>query len=120
MLRRLLPAAVAIAVLSHTAAMADVKLVSADPPAGATVHTAPTTISITFSDKIDAKFSSIVVVDERDQRVQQGAAEATSYGAKTMTIAVKPLTAGVYRVIWRAVGADDSKSKGKYEFTVAP
>jgi copper resistance protein C len=120
MLRPLLPAAVAVAMLSHSAAMAAPKLVSTDPPAGATVHTAPTTISITFSDKIDAKFSSIVVLDERNQRVQEGAAAATSYGAKTMSIAVKPLTAGVYRVIWHLVAADGSKSKGKYEFTVAP
>jgi methionine-rich copper-binding protein CopC len=37
-----------------------------------------------------------------------------------MSIAVKPLTAGVYRVIWHLVAADGSKSKGKYEFTVAP
>jgi len=120
MLRPAFPTAIAVVMLCHSAAIADVKMVSADPPAGATLHTAPTTISITFSDKVDAKFSSIIVVDERNQRVQQGAAEATSYGAKTMTIAVKPLTAGVYRVIWRAVGADASKSKGKYEFTIAP
>src|SRR5215831_8947920 len=113
--RLLLPAAVAVMMLSHSA-MAENKLVSADPPVGGIIHAVPTAVSITFKDKIDPKFSSIVVVDERNQRVEQGAVEATSYSAKTMRIALKPLTAGVYRVIWHAVAPDNSKSKGKYEF----
>jgi methionine-rich copper-binding protein CopC len=88
----------AVVILCQPPAFADAKLVSSTPPAGATVRTAPARISMTFSERVNAPFCTILVLDERDQRVQQGYVEATSYGSKTVTIAVKPLTAGIYKV----------------------
>jgi copper resistance protein C len=120
MLRSLLPTTVAIVTMCQSDAFASATLVSADPPAGVTVHTIPTKISLTFSERVNGHFSTIVVLDERNQRVEQGLVEAISYKSKTLSIALKPLAAGVYRVIWHAVSSDGSKSGGKYEFTVAP
>lgn len=121
LLRSFLLTVVTVVMLPYPTAFASVELVSSDPPAGAIVRTAPTTVSLTFSEAVDAHKTTIVVLDERDQRVEQGAVEVTNYGAKTISVAVKPLAIGVYRVIWRAEPLDRSKLiKGKYEFTVAP
>jgi methionine-rich copper-binding protein CopC len=116
----LLVVTAAVAMLFRPVAFARADLVGADPPVGATLATAPSMISLTFSDRVDVHLSTIVVVDDRNQRVEQGAVEATGYGAKTLRIAVRPLTAGVYRVIWHAVSWDRSKTKGRYEFTIKP
>jgi len=121
MFRSLLPTTAAFVMMCQSVAFAGSKLVliSADPAVDATVRTVPTQVSITFNARVNAPFSTIVVLDERNQRLEKGLVEATSYAGKTMSIAVKPLTAGVYRVIWSAVSSDGSKTKGKYEFTVA-
>jgi len=109
-----------LALLPGPSAFARANLVSADPPVGAIIAAAPATISLTFSEQVDAHFSTIMVLDERNQRVQQGAVEFTGYGARTLRIAVKPLAPGIYRVIWRAYAWDGSKSNGKFEFTIRP
>jgi methionine-rich copper-binding protein CopC len=113
-----------VAVLSLAgagAALAHADLASADPAAGATVKTAPTEISITFTEEVEPKFSSIQVLDAGGKRVDEGAAHTAADNEKLLSIGLKPLAPGIYKVIWHATAADDShKTKGNYEFTVKP
>ena len=110
-----------VMVLSHTHAFAHAELVSANPPANGTVQAAPKEISITFSEAVEAKFSSIEVLDDKAQRLEQGKPQTVPNDPKTLRVSVKPLSAGRYKVIWHAVSSDDShKTKGTYEFTVKP
>ena len=96
-------------------------LASADPAAGATVKTAPTEVSITFTDEVEPKFSSIEVLEAGGKRVDDGKAHTAPDNEKLLSIGLKPLTPGTYKVIWHATAADDShKTKGSYEFTVKP
>jgi len=120
--RLLLCASVAALSLAAAApAFAHANLASSDPAAGATVQTAPTEISITFTEEVTPKFSSIEVLDPAGKRVDQGAAQTAPNDAKILSVAVKPLTAGTYKVIWHATAADDShKTKGDYQFIVKP
>ena len=102
-------------------ALAHADLASTDPAAGATVKTAPTEISITFTEEVEPKFSSIQVLDAGDRRVDDGAAHSAPDNEKLLSIGLKPLAPGTYKVIWHATAADDShKTKGSYEFTVKP
>ena len=102
-------------------ALAHADLASADPAAGATVKTAPTAISLTFTEEVEPKFSSIEVVDAKGKRFDDGAAHTAADNEKLLSIGLKPLTPGTYKVIWHATAADDShKTKGSYEFTVKP
>jgi len=102
-------------------AFAHADLASADPAAGATVKTAPTTISITFTEEVEPKFSSIEVQDAKGTRVDAGKAQTAPDNAKLLSVGLKALTPGTYKVIWHATAADDShKTKGNYEFTVKP
>ena len=103
------------------AALGHADLASADPAAGATVKTAPTAISITFTEAVEPKFSSIEVLDAAGTRVDDGKAQTAPGNEKLLSVGLKPLAPGTYKVIWHATAADDShKTKGSYEFTVKP
>jgi len=107
--------------LSYANAFAHAELVSANPPANGTVQAAPNEISITFSEAVEEKFSTIEVLDDKAQRLDQGKPQTAPDDPKTLRVMVKPLRAGTYKVIWHAVSSDDShKTKGTYEFTVKP
>jgi hypothetical protein len=108
--------------LAHAgSALAHADLASADPAAGATVKTAPTTISITFTEEVEPKFSTIEVLDAKGTHFDDGKAQTAPDNAKLLSVSVKPLAPGTYKVIWHATAADDShKTKGNYAFTVQP
>ena len=111
----------AVLLLFPASAFAHAELVSANPPASGTVQAAPKEISITFSEAVEAKFSTIEVLDDKAQRFEQGKPEAAPNDPKTLRVMVKELRAGTYRVNWHVVSSDDShKTKGTYEFTVKP
>ena len=113
---------VAVLSLANTgSALAHADLASAEPAAGATVKMAPTEIAITFTEEVEPKFSSIQVFDAGGKRVDEGAAHTAPDNEKLLSIGLKPLAPGTYKVIWHATSVDDShKTKGNYEFTVKP
>src|SRR3954466_11406950 len=96
------------------------KLKEASPAAESTVKVAPGEVIITFTEALEPKFSKIEVQDSKGQRVDQGTAQALPGEPTRLAIALKPLTAGVYRVTWRVVSVDTHRSEGSYQFTVAP
>ena len=113
-----------VAVLSLAgagSALAHADLASADPAADSTVKTVPAAISITFTEAVEPKFSSIDVVDTKGKRFDDGKAQTAPDNGKRLSVGLKPLAPGTYKVIWHAMSADDSHmTKGSYEFTVQP
>jgi len=102
-------------------AFAHADLASATPAANATVKAAPTEISITFTEEVEPKFSSIEVKDAKGNRVDQGAAHTAPNDAKILSVGLKTLAPGTYVVTWHATAADDShKTKGSYQFILKP
>jgi len=119
----LIAALAALLMLSNAApALAAIAIADSDPRAGATVQAVLAEITITFTEEVDPLFSTIEVMDERNQRVEQGLVRAApGYRKKTLSIAVRPLTVGTYRVFWRVRSLDQgSRAKGKYQFTIGP
>jgi methionine-rich copper-binding protein CopC len=101
-------------------ALAHAELASANPPVDATVQTAPTEVSISFSEEVEPRFSGIEVLDEKGKRVDQGAAHTAPDNAKLLSVGLKPLTPGSYKVMWHATSVDSHKTKGTYKFTFKP
>lgn len=91
-----------------------------EPPDGATVTAAPTTVSITFSESVDARFSGIIVEDARGRRTDDGGAKPDPNNSRRLGVGLKqPVASGSYKVIWHALSADGHRTQGSYHFTVA-
>jgi len=113
--------AAALSLANAGAALAHANLASAVPAVGATVQTAPTEVTITFTEEVAPKFSGIQVLDAKGTRVDAGEAQTAPDNAKLLSVGLKTLSPGVYKVVWHAMAADDShKTKGTFTFTYKP
>jgi methionine-rich copper-binding protein CopC len=91
---------------------------SQTPAAGSTLTTPPTEVSITFSEQLEPRFSSLQVKDATGARVDSGSPHTAADDAKRFVVNLKPLVAGTYKVIWHATSVDTHKTEGSYDFTV--
>ena len=103
-------------------ASAHAEYVSSDPAANAILKTAPSTITVHFSEEVDPKGSDILVYDIDHQLVsQKGSAQVDHNDLKTMTVTLQPGKSEVYVVDWQTVGADDQHhDAGSFRFFVNP
>jgi copper resistance protein C len=112
---RLLLASLLLAAFSNVAAQAHALLDHADPLAGSTVASAPREVSLTFTQNLEAAFSSVQVTDANGARVDQGKAQISG---NTMRVELKSLAAGTYQVRWQALSVDTHKTEGSFTFSV--
>jgi methionine-rich copper-binding protein CopC len=103
---------------SATAALAHAHLVRAVPAAGGTVHDAPSEVTLRFSEKLEPKFSSVVVRDSAGKQVDKGEATVDKADRMVMRVSLPPLDPGVYKVEWKAVSTDTHKVSGDFTFKV--
>ncbi len=89
---------------------------SATPPVGGTVRPSPPEVVIDFTEGVEPLFSTITVTDPDGRRVDTGRPHLD--GDKRLAVAVKPLAAGTYRVVWHATATDTHKTQGSFTFTV--
>src|ERR1700746_1251481 len=86
-------------VAAHAHAMLD----HANPLVGSTVASAPREIALTFTQNLEAAFSSVQVTDANGARVDQGKAQISG---STMRVGLKSLAAGPYPGRWDCVSGD--------------
>jgi methionine-rich copper-binding protein CopC len=103
-----------------SAASAHAHLLSSLPAANGTVPVAPREIVITFTEALEPRFSTIEVQDAAGHRVDTGDAHVPSDNAKRLSVGLKPLTRGTYKVLWHVTSIDTHRSEGTFDFTVAP
>ncbi len=136
-----------IVVLLSGLALAHSQLKSSTPKDGSTVKTAPKTVNLEFNEGIELGFSTIrviklpiaVTIQDHHQadtaaekflpkiksaelekiRVDTGSTPKTGQ-SKKVSLALKPLKAGWYGVIWRALGTDTHPVSGVMTFRVKP
>jgi copper transport protein len=100
-------------------ASAHALLVSADPAVGANLATAPTAVTITFTETPDPKLSTIKVLDATGASMTSGSTQAVAGNPRALTVAVKSLPNGVYTVAWRTLSTVDGHlAAGSYAFGV--
>jgi len=101
-----------------TAAYAHALLDHANPAVGSTVPTAPSEVSLTFTEKVEPAFSTVEVRDATGHRVDQGDLRRDAMNATVMRVSLKPLVPGSYQVIWRVISVDTHRTEGKFTFHV--
>jgi copper resistance protein C len=102
-------------ILSAPEAQAHASLSHASPSGGSALTTAPQKVTLTFTDTLEAAFSTIRVTDANGDEVSQGKAQVNG---NMMGVTLKPLTAGTYKVNWRAVSTDTHRTEGNFTFSV--
>jgi copper resistance protein C len=90
----------------------------ASPAVGAIVAQAPAEVQIWFSEKLEPAFSRIEVLDAKGQRVDAGPSRLDAQDSSLLLVALKPLSPGVYKVVWHVVSADTHATEGDFTFTV--
>ena len=94
-------------------------LVTSDPGAGEVVPAAPTTITLTFGEPFEPRYSSVDVLDDRGAAVVTRAGAPDPTDPRTMIVPTPGLKDGVYTVDWRTVSATDGHSaSGFFTFGV--
>jgi methionine-rich copper-binding protein CopC len=87
-------------------------------PAADSVVPAPTKITVTFSEAVEPKFSSLTLTDETGKPVGKETSKGVASDAKTMMLTPPILTPGGYLVHWVSVATDGHRMEGEYKFTV--
>jgi|SRR6185312_8552229 len=102
------------------AAFAHAHLDHAIPAVGSTVAQSPKEVSLWFTEALEAKFSTIVVRDAQGAAVQAGPAALASGNAAQLSVPLKSLKPGTYKVIWRVLSVDTHRTQGDFTFRVGP
>jgi len=108
-------AAALLLALASTAAHAHAQLDHAEPAVGSTVKTAPHEVALTFTQNLEAAFSTIEVTDTAGARVDQGKAQISG---NTIRVELKIVGPGTYQVHWHAVSVDTHTTQGTFTFYV--
>ncbi|MFI1014475.1 copper resistance protein CopC [Streptomyces sp. NPDC020965] len=126
LLRRLLAITVLIGTVLGTLlagagpAAAHAALTGSNPKDGAVVATAPTEVTLTFSEQIALGKDSIRVLDPSGERADESTVRDLSSGG-TVAYAVDLLPGlpdGTYTVAWQAVSADSHPISGAFTFSI--
>lgn len=93
--------------------------VSSTPSPGSNLATAPTEVVMIFNEAPDAALSSIIVRDSSGAIVSIGPAVPVRGGPNALRVALIPLKAAIYTVVWRVVSAVDAHlASGSFSFGV--
>jgi methionine-rich copper-binding protein CopC len=95
--------AICALMLGIASADAHAMLDHASPAVGSTVAHAPASLSLFFTEPLEAAFSGVSVRNAAGQRVEAGRAH---------------LAPGTYKVEWHVLSVDTHKSQGSFSFTV--
>ena len=103
------------AAVGTTAVYAHAFLDHASPLVGSTVAAAPHEVALTFTQNLEAAFSSVQVTDAKGARVDLGKPQISG---NTMRVGLKAAGPGRYQVHWHALSVDTHKTEGNFSFTV--
>ena len=105
-------------VLGAAAAYAHAHLDRASPAAGATLSTAPSEVTLHFTQNLEPKFSTIAVRDAAGKQVDKGDSRVDEKDLALLKVSLQPLVPGRYKVEWRATSVDTHSSRGDYHFRI--
>ena len=106
------------ALVAAAGAQAHAFLDHASPAVGSSVPTAPTVVTLWFTQDLEPAFSNVTVTNDAGQRVDLGNAHAAQGSPAELQIGLKPLPPGTYTVSWHVVSVDTHPTEGTFTFEV--
>ena len=116
-----LPLALLLVLIWSPPAEAHAILIKSDPAKDAVLTSAPTQVSMWFTENLNSTFSTAEVVNAANQRVDSNNAHVIASDTKEMIVSLRAnLPPDVYVVVWRSQSADDGHVlRGSLRFNVA-
>jgi len=101
-------------------ASAHADLLNSDPKSGSTLATAPTHITLAYSERVDPGLSLVSVLDTSGRDIRASAVAVVAGQPRELSVSLPAhLPDGVYTVSWRAVSSDDGHvTAGAFAFGV--
>ena len=99
-------------------ALAHAQLLSSDPAPGAVLDTAPTSITLVFTEPIEISLGAIRLFDGAGNQVDIGKATHPAGHTEQVQVALGDLADGSYVVDWRVVSSDSHPVHAAYTFQV--
>jgi copper resistance protein C len=104
-----------LAALGTSRARAHAFLDHASPLVGSTVRTAPHEVALSYTQDLEAAFSTVEVTDASGARVDQGKPQISG---STMRVGLKAIGPGSYKVRWHVLSVDTHTMEGSFSFHV--
>lgn len=101
-----------------TPALAHATLRDTSPSNGAKLDAAPRTLTLSFSEGVDASSGSVRLFRADGTTIALGRAAHASGDSRVLGVAVPKLGDGAYVVTWRVVSEDSHPVQGAFTFTV--
>ena len=117
-MRRVLLLVSALLALAPAGASAHPDLAVSRPAAGARVPGPVSELVLSFTERIELRFTTVVVITTAGDTIRGAVAFGGTTGRSVRFTPSHPLAFGAYRVTWRTAGADGHVVGGEYAFTV--
>jgi methionine-rich copper-binding protein CopC len=104
-----------VLLLATGQAVAHAFLERADPRVGNKVAAPPHQVTLWFTERLEAAFSTITVTNASGQRVDTGKARVSG---NQMSVSVRAGGTGSYRVNWHVLSVDTHTTDGDFTFQV--
>ena len=107
----------ALALVAGSAA-AHPSIAISTPKNGEALVTAPREMRITFSEPVEAAFTSVRLIDSSGKDIGGEQTRADPADPKTVVVGLPALSTGAYRARWSVLGRDGHRVKGELTFSV--
>ena len=112
--------AIAALLLCPLTAHAHAMLDRASPPVGSSQAKAPREVALWFTQELEPAFSNIEVRNDSGALVSSGKAHVDRANRTQLSVPVRSLPPGTYKVIWRVLSVDTHRTQGDFTFRVGP
>lgn len=99
-------------------ALAHPTIAGSTPRNGESLVSAPREMRITFTEPIEAAYTSVKLVDSIGNDVGSERTRADPADPKSVVVGLPTLSAGAYRARWSVLGRDGHRIKGELMFSV--
>ena len=90
----------------------------ASPAVGSSLPSAPSAVTMWFTQQLEPAFTTATVTDQAGNPVDTGPAQVDAKDPTELRVPLKKLPPGTYTVAWHALSVDTHTTTGHFIFTV--
>ena len=109
---------VALLFVSPSTLWSHASLVKSVPARRAQIFQSPALIQLWFNERLEARFSSLTVIDSGGKRVDRGDVAVDTKEPKRISVGVNPLLPGQYKIRFRVLSVDGHIVEDEFPFTI--